>query len=75
MNFRRNTMIAFIAIVLSLTACSKTESPIATGVDATVSRNDLATRAGAPLFDGMGNHHHQITSCLIYIEALVCILI
>lgn len=25
-------------------------------------RNELATRAGAPLFDGMGTHHHPITT-------------
>ena len=25
-------------------------------------RNALATRAGAPLFDGMGDHHHPITT-------------
>lgn len=24
--------------------------------------NELATRAGAPLFDGMGNHHHPVTT-------------
>ena len=25
-------------------------------------QQDLATRAGAPLFDGMGDHHHKITT-------------
>lgn len=32
----------------------------ATTVD--IATAELATRAGAPLFDGMGNHHHEITT-------------
>jgi len=67
MNSRVNLLITFLALALSLGACSKSETPVSTDVDAPVadateSRNDLATRAGAPLFDGMGSHHHAITT-------------
>ncbi|MGI9260830.1 MAG: hypothetical protein ACR2QR_02270 [Woeseiaceae bacterium] len=34
----------------------------APGIDRTTARNALAARAGAPLFDGMGNHHHEIST-------------
>jgi tetratricopeptide (TPR) repeat protein len=33
-----------------------------TAVDAQAERQALAERAGAPLFDGLGNHHHPIGS-------------
>jgi len=31
-------------------------------IESQANRNDLASRAGAPLFDGMGNHHHPINT-------------
>lgn len=66
----------FLSCVLAVTACSRQEAPVEQpapeetaepaaepAVDpATAARNELATRAGAPLFDGMGNHHHAITT-------------
>ena len=48
MNIQRFTLISLIALTLWLTSCSR--------------QNELATRAGAPLFDGMGDHHHPITA-------------
>jgi hypothetical protein len=36
--------------------------PAEPAATATETGNDLATRAGAPLFDGMGRHHHPITT-------------
>ena len=51
-----------IVTALAITACSRVdhaESPSSDSADSTV---DLATRAGAPLFEGMGNHHHPITT-------------
>lgn len=67
MNSRKNTLFCILGLLLSLGACSKSAPPTSTEVegpvaDATESRNDLATRAGAPLFDGMGSHHHAITT-------------
>ncbi len=54
MNTRRNYFFVTLALAVALSACSRekaAESPL-----------ELATRAGAPLFDGMGNHHHPITT-------------
>lgn len=49
--------------VLALTACQVTEpaSPAETLVASEV-QEDLATRAGAPLFEGMGDFHRPITT-------------
>ena len=61
MKFERFILFSVLAIALSLVACSRDEAPaepqVATGADM-----DLATRAGAPLFDGMGKHVHPITT-------------
>jgi tetratricopeptide (TPR) repeat protein len=46
--------IAVLAVLLA--ACGRQDANDSSGV------TDLATRAGAPLFDGMGNHHHPITT-------------
>ncbi len=56
------TFFALLAVVGLVAACSRQE-PAAESV-ATVNETDLdlATRAGAPLFDGMGKHHHPITT-------------
>ena len=53
---------SLLAVMLSLTACSREEAPAETAADATETKSDLATRAGAPLFDGMGSHRHPITT-------------
>jgi len=52
-----------VAAVLSLTGCSQQapDEPAAV-VPASDPRSQLVTRAGAPLFDGMGSHHHAITT-------------
>jgi len=42
--------------------CAKKEANIEVAADEPAAGNDLATRAGAPLFDGMGNHEHPITT-------------
>ena len=62
MIFRRSLSISVLTLVLSLTACSREEAPAEPVADAAEPGNDLATRAGAPLFDGMGSHHHPITT-------------
>jgi tetratricopeptide (TPR) repeat protein len=58
---------AAASVAFGLASCGSgdappaTEStPVADNDDA--ERNELAARAGAPLFDGMGNHHHPITT-------------
>ncbi len=62
MKSQRFILIAVLAIALSLAACSREEAPAEAEARATDARNDLAARAGAPLFDGMGNHEHPITT-------------
>ena len=47
-----------------LSGCSR-EQPVESSASSTAesaSDTSLATRAGAPLFDGMGDHHHAITT-------------
>ena len=56
------TLVSVLAVVLSLVACAREEAPAEPVADVTETSNDLATRAGAPLFDGMGSHHHAITT-------------
>ena len=52
-----------LVTALAFFGCAREETPdTAEAADATESRNELAARAGAPLFDGMGNHHHPITT-------------
>ena len=55
-------LLALIVAALTLTACSREETPAKSDVDTTEVRNELAARAGAPLFEGMGTHHHPITT-------------
>jgi hypothetical protein len=62
MNFQRFALFSTIAIGLSLAACSGEQMPGEPAATATETGNDLASRAGAPLFDGMGRHHHPITT-------------
>jgi tetratricopeptide (TPR) repeat protein len=54
MNTRQKFYFATIALMLTLSACSRDK--------ADETPQELATRAGAPLFEGMGNHHHPITT-------------
>lgn len=54
MNTRRNYFFVTLALGVALSACTRekaAETPL-----------ELAARAGAPLFDGMGNHQHPITT-------------
>ena len=54
----RALTIAILSIILpTLSGCAKEESLL-----------DVATRAGAPLFDGMGDHSHPITSDVAYTQ-------
>jgi tetratricopeptide (TPR) repeat protein len=62
MNSQRFTIFAVLAILLSLAACSRQQTPAEPEATASAPDLDLATRAGAPLFDGMGKHHHPITT-------------
>lgn len=51
--------IAIVAVLLTTVACETTTTH--TNVEES-SQADLVQRAGAPLFDGMGSHHHAITT-------------
>lgn len=58
MRKRQTAIYVLLAAVLALGACAK--EPSQAGSDET--DLDLAARAGAPLFDGMGRHHHPVTT-------------
>jgi tetratricopeptide (TPR) repeat protein len=62
MKSRKIILMTTITLSVLMTACSKTEDPVTTGQDTPETLAELAVRAGAPLFDGMGSHHHPITS-------------
>jgi tetratricopeptide (TPR) repeat protein len=61
MSYQRFTIFSVLAIALSLAACSREDAPADPQATAATSI-DLPTRAGAPLFDGMGKHDHPITT-------------
>ena len=56
------TLLSMLAVALTLAACSRQEAPAEPQAAASETKMDLATRAGAPLFDGMGSHRHPITT-------------
>jgi tetratricopeptide (TPR) repeat protein len=63
----RNLLFLIVSTVIALAACTRQEAPQdvagdTTDIDPEHARLQLATRAGAPLFDGMGTHHHPITT-------------
>ena len=69
----KGNRLIFCAVLYALVACSKEEpanepvpqgpsNPPPVGAEPAVPIVDLANRAGAPLFDGMGDHHHPITT-------------
>jgi tetratricopeptide (TPR) repeat protein len=65
MKISQLAMVLVSAVVLLSSACSRqdaSDSATSTVPATSESRNELATRAGAPLFDGMGDHHHAITT-------------
>ncbi len=54
MTTRQTTIFVSLALAVLVSGCAR-EKPAETPLE-------LAARAGAPLFDGMGNHHHPITT-------------
>mgnify|MGYP001225577312 CR=1 FL=1 len=65
MKIKRLATMAAIAAVFISYGCSEqeaTDTTMSADTESTDSRNELATRAGAPLFDGMGDHRHAITT-------------
>lgn len=59
------TIVLVLSCLLTLAGCSwQGAAPEAKepATDETSARNELASRAGAPLFDDMGSHHHPITT-------------
>ena len=54
-------LIAALA-VSALSACKGDVSPETAASNPAETKNELAARAGAPLFDGMGDHHHPIST-------------
>lgn len=62
MKLQSFSLVVFPVLVLSLFACTETESPAVSKPEVPESREDLAARAGAPLFAGMGSHEHAITT-------------
>ncbi|NOX71045.1 MAG: tetratricopeptide repeat protein [Gammaproteobacteria bacterium] len=65
MNTNRLALLVVGIATIFSTACSRQESTdtsMPAETETSESRNELATRAGAPLFEGMGDHHHAITT-------------
>ncbi len=63
MNPNQITFFAIGVAALSLTACSRQAPDERTDVEALPNpKAELIARAGAPLFDGMGSHHHEIST-------------
>ncbi len=60
MNTRRTAALLLVSGSLLLSACSR-EAP---GEGAEETRAELVARAGAPLFDGMGEHQHPISTAV-----------
>jgi tetratricopeptide (TPR) repeat protein len=54
-------LIAAITVCL-VGACSREAPPEPAASPLSDSKSELVARAGAPLFDGMGDHHHPITT-------------
>ncbi|MGH8165645.1 MAG: hypothetical protein ACREQ1_00295 [Woeseiaceae bacterium] len=61
MKFTNHVLLATI-LVASLIACSREAPPAPSTADETTGQGELVARAGAPLFDDMGDHHHPITT-------------
>jgi len=55
-----------VSVYLCLAACGQDSSQSANNVPVTVeaaeTQSEIVQRAGAPLFEGMGNHHHAIST-------------
>lgn len=49
-------------LLVIVSACSREQPPATAAPPVVDARTELAARAGAPLFDGMGNHEHPITT-------------
>jgi tetratricopeptide (TPR) repeat protein len=62
MKSQRFVFLSLLVAVFSLVACSREQAPAEPEAAVSPEVLDLATRAGAPLFDGMGKHHHPITT-------------
>ena len=54
--------LVLLVLIGSLLACSQSDPPVANEAIPGTVQEDLATRAGAPLFTGMGSHQHPITT-------------
>ncbi|MGB5487797.1 MAG: hypothetical protein WBN06_10450 [Lysobacterales bacterium] len=54
MNSQKKKLIAYTLLALSMISCSQKDS--------SENRDELAARAGAPLFAGMGSHEHPVTT-------------
>lgn len=55
----RDSKLLSLLMVATLTACVSVEAPDSGGAD---SSGSLVERAGAPLFEGMGDYHRKITT-------------
>ena len=55
-------LFALLLFFTALVGCEQANMPAESAALTIEERNELAERAGAPLFDGMGEHHHTITT-------------
>jgi tetratricopeptide (TPR) repeat protein len=62
MKFSHSFLLGAAVLFGGLTACSRERAPESSAGEAAASKSELVLHAGAPLFDGMGDHHHPITT-------------
>ncbi len=61
MNWNTLTNILCLLVAITLTACAGNKTPEQANAESDAARAELAQRAGAPLFDGMGTYHRTVT--------------
>ena len=62
MTTRTITTLVILSTLISVAGCAATGDNSSQTVTANETTTQLVARAGAPLFEGMGNHHHKITT-------------
>ena len=62
MTITRVAILMMVSILLFAFGCSRTADAPGESAAPADARAELVAKAGAPLFDGMGSHHHEITT-------------
>lgn len=59
---RKAAILAVVSALLSVSGCAQQAGKPGDAAPADKATAQLVARAGAPLFDGMGTHHHEVTT-------------